>query len=220
LAKLLRIERNSTDFRSSVYGILADAFSPPKADSSSVYDALLEAHVSLQSTKSTPDTAHASDSPSPSVEALAREHLRLFVGPGHVPCPPYEAVYRKDRPNLERGLVMGPSTADVRRAYRAAGLMISKTYTDLPDHIAAEMEFMQFLCVEESKCLREGNELELKRVRAMQRDFLNKHIELWVPDFAEGVLAKTNSPFYTLAASLLKAFTKSEQEYFTQGATS
>jgi len=129
-----------------------------------------------------------------------------------MPCPPYEAVYRKDRPDFERGLVMGPSTADVRRAYLAAGLDISKTFTDLPDHIAAEMEFMQFLCAEEARLAQSNNE-DAAKMKNMQREFHKNHIEPWVGDFADCILRSTTSPFYKATATVLKEFAKSEADY-------
>jgi TorA maturation chaperone TorD len=114
---------------------------------------------------------------------------------------------------------MGPSTADVQRRYAAAGLGVSKSYTDLPDHIAAEMEFMHFLCAEESKFRQQGNDEETKKRRIMERDFLKDHIEPWVASFADCVLASTTLSFYKAAATLLKGFTKSEADYFREGNT-
>jgi TorA maturation chaperone TorD len=111
---------------------------------------------------------------------------------------------------------MGPSTADVRRRYAAVGLAVSKEYTDLPDHIAAEMEFMHFLCTEESKARGEGNREEVERNLNMQRNFLNDHIQPWIEDFARCVLQSTKSPFYKAAANLLRAFTKSEFDYLQE----
>jgi TorA maturation chaperone TorD len=197
-------------FRSRVYRTLAAAFSPPKADTGTLYDALLKAHATFQPTR-TPLEANAPEDQN--LQALAREHLRLFVGPGHIPCPPYEAVYRKDRPNFERGLVMGPSTAAVRRMYLAAGLDISKSYTDLPDHIAAEMEFMQFLCAEERRFTQQGNNEEAAKMKKMQKEFHKNHIEPWIEDFADCILRSTTSSFYKTTASLLKEFMKSEANY-------
>ena len=200
--------------RGRIYRILAAAFSPPNEDTDSRYNALLETHAFLESTKTSPEPTHASENPN--LPARAKEHLRLFVGPGHIPCPPYEAVHRKDRPDFERGLVMGPSTADVRRAYLAAGLEISKTYTDLPDHISAEMEFMQFLCAEESRLELQGKKEEAAKMKNMQREFHKNHIEPWVADFADCILRSTVSPFYKTAANVLKEFSKSEAHYLTE----
>ena len=201
--------------RSGIYGILAAALSRPKQDPSGVYDALLEAQATLASTKAQLDT-HASERPT--LPALAKEYLRLFVGPGHVPCSPYEAVHRNDRSDFERGLVMGPSTADVRRAYLAAGLDLSKNYTDLPDHIAAEMEFMQFLCVQETRFRQQGDEEEVAKMKTMQREFHKKHIAPWVSDFADCILRSTTSPFYKVTAGVLKDFARREAEYVAEAA--
>jgi len=207
----LRNDEDQAVMRSRIYRILAAAFSPPKADTGSLYDALLEVHASLRPTNAPLKATHASENAS--LPALAKEHLRLFVGPGHIPCPPYEAVYRKDRPDFERGLVMGPSTADVRRAYLAAGLNISKTYTDLPDHIAAEMEFMQFLCAEETRLAQQGNNEAAAKMKSMQREFHKNHIEPWAGDFADCILRLTTSPFYKATASVLKEFARSDADY-------
>ncbi|HYW01486.1 MAG TPA: molecular chaperone TorD family protein [Candidatus Acidoferrum sp.] len=154
------------------------------------------------------------NSPSLSNEDLTKEYLRLFVGPGHVKCPPYESIYRQDRPLLEKGLVMGPSTADVRRRYAEADLVLAKNFNDLPDHIAVEMEFMHFLCAEELRALEEGNPQESAKRREMQEEFLKEHLEPWVDRFAECILRSTSSSFHKSAANLLKTFVKNESEQF------
>ena len=203
-------DEDSIIFRSGIYRILAAAFSAPKEDLGGLYDALREAHATLQSPKPPLEVTRASEDPK--LSSLAKEHLRLFVGPGHIPCPPYEAVHRKDRPDFEKGLVMGPSTAEVRRAYLAAGLDISKTYTDLPDHIAVEMEFMHFLCAEELKFIEQRDLAESAIRRKMQQEFLRLHLKPWVEAFADCVLNSTGSSFYKEAASLLKVFVGRESE--------
>jgi len=207
-------DKGPTILRGEIYRILAAALSSPKADTGSLYHVLIIAHETLQSTKFPLEVAYTSANPS--LPALAKEHLRLFIGPGHVPCPPYEAVYRKDRPNFEKRLVMGPSTADVRRAYLAAGLNLSKTYTDLPDHIATEMEFMQFLCAEETRLAQEGNNEAAAKMKDMQREFHKNHIEPWVGDFADCIERSTTLPFYKATACLLKEFAKSETDYLSE----
>jgi TorA maturation chaperone TorD len=95
-------------------------------------------------------------------------------------------------------------------------LDISKTYTDLPDHIAAEMEFMQFLCAEETRLAQEGNSEGAVKMKTMQQEFHKNHIELWVGDFADCVLRSTTSPFYKTTASVLKEFAMSEADYLAE----
>jgi len=196
------------EFRANVYGILALAFSPPKMECGKLYEAILQAYQLLHSNDASTSKEHNAQNLSGA--QLSKEHLRLFVGPGRVPCPPYESVYRQDRPILERGLVMGPSTADVRHRYAEADLVLPKNFTDLPDHIAVEMEFMHFLCAEELKSIEQGNLQESERRRKMEQEFLKEHLEPWVESFADHVLNSTNSSFYRTAAELLKAFVKNE----------
>ena len=199
-------------FRSKVYSILALAFSSPQKDATNLYAAILGAQKVIRS-NATSSKPNVNSSGLSDVD-LKKEYLRLFVGPGHVKCPPYESIYRQDRPPLQKGLVMGPSTADVRRRYAEADLVLAKTFHDLPDHVAVEMEFMHFLCAEELRALEEGNLQESARRREMQQEFLREHLEPWVDRFAECVLRSARSPFHKSAADLLKIFVKSESEHF------
>lgn len=204
-------ETEEYEFRANVYGILALAFSPPRMESGKLCEAILQAHHSLSpNDEPTPKEHNGQDL---SAAQLSKEYLRLFVGPGRVPCPPYESVHRQDRPILEKGLVMGPSTADVRHRYAKADLVLPKNFTDLPDHIAVEMEFMHFLCSEELKSIQQGYPQESTKRRKMEQEFLKEHLEPWVERFADCVLKSTNSSFYRSAAGLLKAFVKNESEY-------
>jgi TorA maturation chaperone TorD len=198
------------EIRAKVYGILALAFYPPKPESGKLIEAI---HQAQQLLHPNDDPILQEHNPQDLAAAqLSKEHLRLFVGPGRVPCPPYESVYRQDRPTLEKGLVMGPSTADVRNSYAEANLTLPKSFTDLPDHIAVEMEFMHFLCTEEARLTEQGNSQELAKIRKMQTEFLNEHLKPWVNDFAGCVTRSSNSYFYKAAASLLKTFIENESE--------
>jgi TorA maturation chaperone TorD len=109
---------------------------------------------------------------------------------------------------------MGPSTADVRRTYISAGLDLSQTNTELPDHIATEMEFMHFLCAEEARNMKIGNTKEATRMRQLQREFHKNHVGVWVDDFADCILHATTSPFYRTAANVLKKYAHDESGYF------
>jgi TorA maturation chaperone TorD len=142
-------------------------------------------------------------------ETLEYEYNRLFVGPGHVPCPPYESVYRKDRPLMERGLVMGPSVADVKAMYLKGGLEISKNFRDLPDHMSVELEFMAYLCSTESSS---------EKLVDLEREFFNKHIRVWYRDFLNCIIANTKSPFYLKLAHELEEFLNEESVRFGEKA--
>ncbi|MFW6265495.1 MAG: TorD/DmsD family molecular chaperone [Halanaeroarchaeum sp.] len=116
------------------------------------------------------------------LDALRAEHTRLFVGPGELPCPPYESVYRDDG-----GQVLGPSTEAVVAWYRTFGVGLDPAVRDLPDHVAVELEFLAHL-------QRRGETATVDR-------FLAEHPRRWVPAFCDRVEAATREPFYRALAA-------------------
>ena len=190
--------------RGKVYGVLALAFYPPGANSEHVWKdmtRLLEALHPGEVTHGKEVTFSALG-----FRNLEHEYNRLFVGPGHVACPPYESVYLGDGHGGEKGLVLGPSSVDVRTAYREAGLGLDKGFTDLPDHIAVELEFMKYLCDRESDESVKGEPAWGSR----QAKFIRSHLGRWTPPFADSVTKNTTSPFYLTAARLLTEFVAEE----------
>jgi TorA maturation chaperone TorD len=194
------VERNKV--RRGLYHLLSSAFYPPRSDAKEVWaglDLVAEPEGYRREALTRLDR-----------EELGTEYNRLFVGPASVPCPPYESVHRTDRPEMESGLVLGPSASDARRRYAEAGLVISNDFKDLPDHIAVELEFMCFLCDRE---MDSKDSSDAEKWRRLQRDFVASHLKPWVGPFANKILASTRSPYYTLAAMVLEAFLADESEY-------
>ena len=123
----------------------------------------------------------------PTVDALAVEHTRLFVGPGEHPCPPYESVYRDAEADEDIGPVMGPSTDAVRRWYLEYGLAPDNSWTDLADHVSVELEFAGHLAA-----ISEDDALE---------QFAGEHLREWLPEFLDRVEVATQEPFYAVLAA-------------------
>lgn len=136
--------------------------------------------------------------------ALRLEYNRLFVGPGELRCPPYESVYSKDRPESDFGMLMSPGVIDVKKRYAEAGLEISKHFSDLPDHVSVELEFMCFLCMKEAESVVAGSNVDLWRTR--QIEFLKIHLEPWVQQFTDLILRNTRNAFYRASARCLKVW--------------
>lgn len=120
------------------------------------------------------------------VQELRTEYTRLFIGPAGPPCPPYESVYR-DGNGDDTGPVMGPATRAVGRWYREFDLGLADDYTDLPDHVATELEFAAYLA-------EESTEERLEQ-------FLNEHLRVWTDEFLAQVEAETREPFYASLVS-------------------
>jgi len=185
--------------------MLSIAFYPPKPDVETFWGEVLS---KFADEKDISVTVKALD--------LRLEYNRLFVGPRMLPCPPYESVYREDREPDERGTLMGPSVWDVKKRYSEAGLAISKDFMDYPDHVAVELEFMDFLCSRESFATAEKKEEERALWQSREKEFLESHIRKWTGVFSEKVLKSTDSPFYRTAASFLKEHVNDELEYFSE----
>lgn len=121
-------------------------------------------------------------------EALADEYQRLFVGPGAHPCPPYESVWRTDRPRLVQGTVMGPAATAVKTLYAEMGLRVRTDARELPDHLAVELEALAFALGTE------GSEVTAKAL-------LEDHLARWLPAFCERTAAEASHDFYRVLAT-------------------
>ena len=105
------------------------------------------------------------------------EYNRLFqVKPA---APPYESFYL-DREGQARAWI----TRQLEHEYAQAGLALSPSLNDLPDHIAVELEFMSFLCGEEERSWQANDEDAAANMQTVQRTFMDQHLGQWFPQFA------------------------------------
>lgn len=185
--------------RAGIYQVLSTAFYPPQSD---ITEKLWTQVIS--NWKSDKESEPRFDS----IE-LRLEYNRLFVGPNSLPCPPYESVYRKDRRESERGLLMGPSVLDVKKRYKEAGLDISKGFSDLPDHVSVELEFMCYLCDKEEKAVTE-EDADLWRKR--EAEFWKIHLDPWIAEFSDRILRSSISSYYKALALFLREWIEEEAE--------
>ncbi|MHC1730322.1 MAG: molecular chaperone [Syntrophobacteraceae bacterium] len=107
---------------------------------------------------------------------------RLFVGPLTVPAPLYASVYIESE-----SVLMGESTLDVRDLYAAFGLSRPKEQNVPDDHLSLELDFL--LCLEQALMARP--DAALARI---QNQFLEKHMNVWIPVFVERILADRDLP--------------------------
>jgi TorA maturation chaperone TorD len=114
---------------------------------------------------------------------LLDEHERLFVGPGPVPCPPYESFWREDVPIDIRRSLMGPCTADLRRLYAELGLKMAPASGEMPDHVAVELEALAYA-------------LSSPATYPLARALFFDHLRRWLPRLCRAVAHEAASPFY------------------------
>lgn len=101
---------------------------------------------------------------------------------------------------------------EVLKEYRQAGLVRSKDFKEPEDHIAIELEFMAYLCRKASESFQtEDMAISLEYLRK-QKDFLEKHLLVWVPSFCKDLEQAAESGFYKGIAQLTAEFINAEQE--------
>lgn len=135
---------------------------------------------------------------------LAVAYTRLFLGSPGVAAPPYASFY------LDRGGgVMGPSTVEIMKIYRAAGLCLDDEFNDLPDHIAVVLEFLYYLIYREIVADAENACEDRTRFGDIRRRFLTSYVHTWVPRFCGKITAAGEHPFYTGLGQCLDVFIRS-----------
>jgi len=132
---------------------------------------------------------------------LLDEYERLFVGPGQVPCPPYESFWREDVAVDIRRTLMGPCTADLKALYNELGLELSSESSELPDHVAVECEALAYA-------------LSLDGAEQIARR-LFEHVGHWLPRFCRAVAKDSENPFYRELAPLTLDWLATVKRYFT-----
>jgi len=122
-------------------------------------------------------------------EALKKDYQRLFVGPGHLPAPPWESVYRS-----REHLVFEKETLDVRRWYARFGLQAPKFNQEPDDHIGLEFAFLLHLTT-----LALQNQVDQEACAPLlqaQRAFIEEHLVQWAPSFFQAVSKHAATEFY------------------------
>ena len=106
---------------------------------------------------------------------------------------------------------MGTSTADIANLYRQEGLEVASQ--EMPDHIAAELEFMHYLCGKEAAAAAGGSSTEVQKWRDLQKEFYRSSLQ-WIPQFCDAIRTGTENPFYTGLADCLAKFMVSCGQFY------
>jgi TorA-specific chaperone len=142
---------------------------------------------------------------------LEKEFIRLFARPyPEVLVQPYGSVYL----NNER-LIWGRSTAEVARLYEAAGLGMNQNFHDIPDHIAAELEFASYLIAEQLKSDEHGSP-PTEQLSTLEKKLLTEHLHNWAPAFFSRVVECSSAGFYQGTALMGRQFIEWDVTYLSR----
>ncbi len=140
-------------------------------------------------------------------QELAIQGTWLFKGmaPGYGPPPPYEAVHRRPGAGVDAETLLS-----LRAFYREAAAEPPSTARERLDHLGLELDFMRFLCEEESRLWRSGDAREATRYRRIQQRFLAAHLTPWVPGYCHRILGEQCPPFFLGLVRALSGFLAGE----------
>ncbi len=130
---------------------------------------------------------------------VEEEFVRLFQA--RSAAPPYESFYL-DPEGANRVWI----ATQLEQEYIEAGLSLSPSLMDMPDHIAVELEFMSFLCAGETQAEETETGASSAQARARQQVFIDRHLGRWFPKFAKRVQAAAPEGLYSLVVEAAYAF--------------
>ena len=105
---------------------------------------------------------------------------------------------------------MRDSTMAVLEMYQEGGFEIDEDFRELPDHIAAELEFLYLLIYRENEARRNDDPEALTAMAGLRKRFLDEHLGSWIGPFTAAVKAGAQSGFYRELAELTDRFVKME----------
>lgn len=143
------------------------------------------------------------------LQTLLVDYTRLFVGPVEPLAQPYASFWLSGEK-----VVMQDSTMAALALYAEGGFEIDESFSDLPDHVAVQLEFLYLLEFKLRQARAAGAEgaSELQRLHALRRRFLDEHLARWVGRFAQAVQAGAGCRFYRLVGRLTEAYVERQRD--------
>ncbi|HUU81746.1 MAG TPA: molecular chaperone TorD family protein [Acidobacteriota bacterium] len=151
-------------------------------------------------------------------ESFLLDYEAMFHVPGGAYIHPFESVYRNY--NFASGkarhpIICGSCTQGAARVYEAEGLGLKEGFTELPDHLGVELEFMAFLCRKAAEAIEAGDQDEAAAFRSKQSVFLGKHLLPWIRECLRKMEENASTPLYQCVAGLLRSFLEEEKLYWS-----
>lgn len=135
------------------------------------------------------------------LEALLIDYTQLFLGPVNAPAKPYGSVYLTGEASLMQG-----STMEVLDLYRQGGFDLADDFQNLPDHIAAELEFLYLTIHRENEAQWNADLDAVAKAMDLRRRLLNQHLSKWIEPFTIAILRSAGTDYYRELATLTRKF--------------
>lgn len=144
--------------------------------------------------------------------SLAIDYCLAFIGYGSDPdregenaglnaAYPYESVYVSGSKTLA-----GSASAAVSAEYRCSGFAPTRERIYADDHLACELEYLQFLAAKELAALKGGDQGEVLALRRQELAFLEGHPLAWVTAFEAALGDFAETDFYRGLARMTRGW--------------
>ena len=180
--------------RADTARLLAACYYEPVAaiEQEGVFESLRSAARTLDPALGAEAEGLAADFAAASLDDLARDYARLFLGPIETLAPPYGSVWLSGPRAL-----MDDTTLAVQALYEEAGYELAEDFRELPDHVAAELEFLYVLSFRVARALANGpDEGQASASRTLRQRLLAEHLSRWLPPFAAAIDRGADTAFY------------------------
>jgi TorA maturation chaperone TorD len=140
------------------------------------------------------------------LDELQIDYTRLFLNPVGPLAAPYESAWLAGKDPM----LFDEVIQSVLDSYRAGGYEVDENFRDLPDHVAAELEFLYTLIFREARAAASANDAERAEAVALRRRFVQEHLYRWIEPFTEAVHGGGATALYRTLADLTERFVRSE----------
>jgi len=141
------------------------------------------------------------------LETLLVDYTRLFIGPSQPMAMPYASFWLTDDQSMRHDATMA-----VLDFYEQGGFDVSEDFRELPDHVAAELEFLYLLTFTQNQTEPGGNANDLSATILLRRRFLEEHLGAWIGAFSSAIKSGAETEFYRELATLTERFVRMEAD--------
>lgn len=127
---------------------------------------------------------------------LKQDYTYLFYQASQSKLSPFESVWRTDDQTL-----FGPTTLQVRAAYKEAGFELAADTSQPDDHLGAELDFLARLL---ARAAHSPESEQGKRDIEAARAFASDHLLVFSPYYLNDFEAAANTSFYRAAGQLTR----------------
>jgi TorA maturation chaperone TorD len=193
--------------RADLSRLLAACFYEPAAEfaEEKVFDAMVAAADGIAPDLGAAARRLAQAFDADDLQTLLVDYTRLFLAPEGALAQPYGSVWLTGAQPL-----MQESTLAIIALYDEGGFELAEDFRDLPDHVAAELEFLYALLFREAQALQQKDGGSADAARALRRRLLAEHLGRSTPPFAAAMRAGAHTPFYRELATLTALFVERE----------